>query len=54
MIHITSKQAYDGTLNHKIAAAIVPEYSRIAESTYTRVIPIIIQFFALKYQWNYT
>ena len=27
---------------------IIPEYSRIAESTYTRVIPLMIQFLVLK------
>ena len=34
-VYVTSKQAYDGTLIHNMAATIVPEYSRIAESTYT-------------------
>ena len=34
-VYITSKQAYDGSLNRNMAAAIVPEYSRIAESTCT-------------------
>ena len=33
MVYITSKQAYDSMINHNMAAAI-PEYSRIAESTY--------------------
>ena len=33
---------------------IIPEYSRIAQSTYTRVIPLMMQFLVLKCVSTYT
>ena len=33
---------------------IIPEYSRIAESTYTQVIPLMMQFLVLKCVSTYT
>ena len=33
---------------------IIPKYSRIAESTYTRVIPLMMQFLVLKCVLTYT
>ena len=33
---------------------IIPKYSLIAESTYTRVIPLMMQFFVLKCVSTYT
>ena len=33
---------------------IIPKYSRIVESTYTRVIPLMMQFLVLKCVSTYT